>query len=404
MLQTDNKYLNYRNSSLSLYNIVIMNFLRFILIITFFITSACGRRDRKRADIFRKAGNEIERAERFTLEKKDGWTEVKIINPWQGATDVSQIYYLVKRGSELPAGLDSGAVIFVPLKKIICMSTTHLAMISAIGEGKSIVGVSGTNFIYSPELNKNVERGFIADVGYEANLNKELILKISPDLIMIYGIGSESAGYMGKIKELGTKIIINADYLETDPLSRAEWIKLFGALYCKESLADSIYKSEVAEYGKLKSYIDQNTSNKPKVLLGLPFKDTWYISPGNSFIGKLISDAGGDYLWMNTKSSMSMPYGIESVYLQGMKADFWLNIGSVTSKNEISNVDQRLDDLPCFKKDDLFNNNKRVTENGGNDFWESGSLHPHLLLKDIATILHPEIFSEHELTFYRKIY
>jgi iron complex transport system substrate-binding protein len=99
-----------------------------------------------------------------------------------------------------------------------------------------------------------------------------------------------------------------------------------------------------------------------------------------------------------------MPYGIESVYLQGMKADFWLNIGSVTSKNEISNVDQRLDDLPCFKKDDLFNNNKRVTENGGNDFWESGSLHPHLLLKDIATILHPEIFSEHELTFYRKIY
>ena len=381
-----------------------MNFLRFILIITFFITSACGRRDRKRADIFRKAGNEIERAERFTLEKKDGWTEVKIINPWQGATDVSQIYYLVKRGSELPAGLDSGAVIFVPLKKIICMSTTHLAMISAIGEGKSIVGVSGTNFIYSPELNKNVERGFIADVGYEANLNKELILKISPDLIMIYGIGSESAGYMGKIKELGTKIIINADYLETDPLSRAEWIKLFGALYCKESLADSIYKSEVAEYGKLKSYIDQNTSNKPKVLLGLPFKDTWYISPGNSFIGKLISDAGGDYLWMNTKSSMSMPYGIESVYLQGMKADFWLNIGSVTSKNEISNVDQRLDDLPCFKKDDLFNNNKRVTMNGGNDFWESGSLHPHLLLKDIATILHPEIFSEHELTFYRKIY
>ena len=247
MLQTDNKYLNYRNSSLSLYNIVIMNFLRFILIITLFTTSACGRRDRKRADIFRKAGNEIERAERFTLEKKDGWTEVKIINPWQGATDVSQIYYLVKRGSELPAGLDSGAVIFVPLKKIICMSTTHLAMISAIGEGKSIVGVSGTNFIYSAELNKNVERGFILDVGYEANLNKELILKISPDLIMIYGIGSESAGYMGKIKELGTKIIINADYLETDPLSRAEWIKLFGALYCKESLADSIYKSEVAE-------------------------------------------------------------------------------------------------------------------------------------------------------------
>jgi iron complex transport system substrate-binding protein len=187
-------------------------------------------------------------------------------------------------------------------------------------------------------------------------------------------------------------------------LGRAEWIKLFGALYCKEKLADSIYKSEVDEYIKLKSYVNQNIRSRPKVLLGLPFKDTWYISSGNSYISKLISDAGGDYLWMDTESSVSMPYGIENVYLRGMKADYWLNIGSVSSRNEISNVDPRLDDLLCFKNDNLFNNNKRVTVNGGNDFWESGSLYPHMILKDIATILHPELFSDHELTYYRKIY
>ncbi|MGD0756704.1 MAG: ABC transporter substrate-binding protein, partial [Bacteroidales bacterium] len=210
--------------------------------------------------------------------------------------------------------------------------------------------------------------------------------------------------YVGKLKELGIKIIINADYLETDPLSRTEWIKLFGALYCKENLADSIYKSEVDKYKKLKLFVDQNARNRPKVLLGLPYKDTWYISPGNSFISKLISDAGGDYLWKDTESSVSMPYGIENVYLRGMKADFWLNIGSVISRNEILNIDQRMDDLPCFKNDNLFNNNNRITINGGNDYWESGSLYPHLILKDIAIILHPELFSEHELTYYRKIY
>jgi iron complex transport system substrate-binding protein len=242
------------------------------------------------------------------------------------------------------------------------------------------------------------------DVGYEANLNKELILKIKPDLIMIYGIGSESAGYVGKLKELGTKVIINADYLETDPLGRAEWIKLFGALFCRESSADSIFNSEVAEYNKLKSFVNNSIITRPKVMLGLPFKDTWYISPGNSFISKLIEDAGGDYLWKDTESSVSMPYGLENVYLRVMKADVWLNIGSVNSRNEISYVDQRLSDLPCFKNDSLFNNNKRITVKGGNDFWESGSLYPHLLLKDLATILHPELFSDHELTYYRKIY
>ncbi len=284
------------------------------------------------------------------------------------------------------------------------MSTTHLAMISALHEENTIAGVSGTDFIYSPALNSRVDKGLIMDVGYEANLNKELILKIKPDLIMIYGIGSESAGYVGKLKELGTKVIINADYLETDPLGRAEWIKLFGALFCRENSADSIFNSEVAEYDKLKSFVNNSIITRPKVMLGLPFKDTWYISPGNSFISKLIEDAGGDYLWKDTESSVSMPYGLENVYLRAMKADVWLNIGSVNSRNEISYVDQRLSDLPCFKNDSLFNNNKRITFKGGNDFWESGSLYPHLLLKDLATIFHPELFSDHELTYYRKIY
>ena len=153
----------------------------------------------------------------------------------------------------------------------------------------------------------------------------------------------------------------------------------------------------------LKSYINQNIKSEPKVLLGLPFKDTWYVSPGNSFISKLISDAGGDYLWKDTESSVSMPYGIENVYLRGLTADYWLNISTIKSRNEISGVDPRLEDLKSFKNDNLFNNNKRVTVNGGNDFWESGSLYPHRILKDIAAILHPELFRDQELTYYRKI-
>jgi len=380
-----------------------MYVLKSIPIIALLIFSGCRYSNKRTTDEISDKVNQITKAERFTLEKKNGWTEIKIINPWQGASGVNQVFYLVKRGTKMATLPDSSSVIFVPVRKIICTSTTHIAMIEALGEVNSVVGVSGTNLIYSPEVIKNVNKGLVGDVGYDANLNKELIIKLSPDLIMIYGIGSESTGYVGKVKELGIKVIMNADYLETDPLSRTEWIKLFGALYCKENLADSIFESEVEKYIKLKKYIEQNISVRPKVLLGLPFKDTWYVSSGNSFISKLISDAGGDYLWRDTESSISMPYGIENVYLRGLTADYWLNVGSISSKNEISAVDQRLNDLPCFKNDNLFNNNKRVTSNGGNDYWESGSLYPHLLLKDIATILHPEVFEDHELVYYKKI-
>jgi iron complex transport system substrate-binding protein len=379
-------------------NIRILFFLTIV-----FICSCSGKRDGESGRNSDPEPQIISRAERIKIEKAYGCTTITIINPWQGAENVKMVYHLVRRGTKIPEGLDSALVIFVPLKKIICMSTTHIAMISALGEENSVSGVSGTGFVYSESLKKNIETGLVADVGYESNLNKELILNISPDLIMMYGIGSESAGYVGKIKELGIKVIFNADYLETDPLSKAEWIKLFGELYCKEKLADSIYISERETYDSIKSYISRNIRERPKVLLGLPFKDAWYISPGNSFISKIISDAGGEYLWQNTESSVSLPFGIENVFMRAVSADFWLNIGSVKTKREITAIDQRLNELQCFKNGRLYNNNNRVSRDGGNDYWESGSLYPHLILKDIASILHAGLFSDYELYFYRKI-
>lgn len=347
--------------------------------------------------------NTIKAAERFTIQETDSCTIVTIINPWQGAKGINNISYLIRRGTRIPSGVDSSEVIYVPLEKIICMSTTHLAMISALNEENTIVGVSGARFIYNKTLNDKVKNGQILEIGYEANLNKELIINTSPDLIMMYGIGSESVGYINKIQELGVKTIFNADYLENDPLGKAEWIKLFGALYCKEEMADSIFRSLSEEYLQLKEFIDKNIDGRPGVILGLPFKDTWFISPGNSYINKIISDAGGNYLWKETESSVSMPFGIENVYTKALNADYWLNIGGVNSRDEILSVDTRLADLHCFKNGNLFNNNKRINNNGGNDYWESGSLYPHLVLKDVASILHPGLFDKYDLFYYRKL-
>jgi iron complex transport system substrate-binding protein len=153
----------------------------------------------------------------------------------------------------------------------------------------------------------------------------------------------------------------------------------------------------------LKEYLAKEVKEKPVVLLGLPYKDTWYISPGNSFINQLIKDAGGSYLWENTSSSTSMPYGLENVFISAVKADYWLNIGTVTTSSEIIAVDSRLGELPSFSKGKLYNNNNRITPSGGNDYWESGTVHPHIILKDLATILHPELFSDNKLFYYRKI-
>jgi len=71
-----------------------MNFLKFIVIFSFFIISGCGKSDNNVAFKLRNSGNEVISAERFTLEKKKGWTEVKILNPWQGAGMLTRNIFL----------------------------------------------------------------------------------------------------------------------------------------------------------------------------------------------------------------------------------------------------------------------------------------------------------------------
>ncbi|MFH0841828.1 MAG: ABC transporter substrate-binding protein [Bacteroidota bacterium] len=382
---------------------ILMKLFRLSLIATALAIS-CSNNENKHLQEARFDNNSIvSRAGRFSLEKTDSCTLLTITDPWQGAKDIKKVYFLVDRNEKLSETADKNSVIYVPVEKMICMSTTHVAMVSALGHGDAIVGVSGAGFMFSQEISEKIKRGNVYDVGYEAGMNNELILSLSPDLIMMYGIGSESAGYLSKVQELGIKVMFNADYLENDPLAKTEWIKLFGALFCEEEKADSLFRTICLSYDQIKSYIEQNAAEKPDVLLGLPFRDTWFISPGDSYAARFIADAGGNYLWHETRSSVSMPYSLEVVYIRSLKADFWINTGSAGSKKEIISLDPRLEKIPPFRNGNLYNNNKRVSLSGGNDYWESGILQPHIILKDIAAILHPDLFPGYELYYYSKL-
>jgi iron complex transport system substrate-binding protein len=377
--------------------------LYFFIILSILTGSCTGRKDTSGKKVQPDKNWIVKKAGRFVLQKTDSCTILTISNPWQGAEGIKQIYYLVKKGAGHHFTASAESVIFVPVERIICMSTTHLAMITALGMQDAVTGVSGGGFIYDSMLSERIRSGIISDVGFEAGLNNELIIKKDPDLIMMYGIGGESAGYISKIREMGFKVMFNADYLETDPLGKAEWIRVFGALFCVERKADSLFNSVCEPYNQIKEYIEKNTMTKPEVLLGMPYRDTWFISPGNSYISNIIKDAGGIYMWQDTKSSFSLPYSLETVYLKSMKADYWINIGNMNSKCEIASFDQRLATIPAFIRNNLYNNNKRMSPGGGNDYWEGGTMNPHIILKDIATILHPGIFGDYELFYYRKI-
>ncbi len=51
----------------------------------------------------------------------------------------------------------------------------------------------------------------------------------------------------------------------------------------------------------------------------------------------------------------------------------------------------------------VYHTTLRVNPEGGNDFWESGAVHPERILKDLAAIFNPGIFPEDSLYYYVEV-
>lgn len=202
---------------------------------------------------------------------------------------------------------------------------------------------------------------------------------------------------------MGVPVLYIADYLEQHPLARTEWIKVYGELLAEKELAEYIFRTVKDEYMTVCKTVEENGREPARVMLGLPFKDKWFVSPGNSYISKLIEDAGGMYLWADRKSDVSIPMSLEAVCRKALDADIWLNTGTAASLEDIRSVDHRLTELPLISAGLVYNNNKRINNNGGNDYWESGALNPHIILKDMASIINPDLFPKHELIYYNRL-
>ena len=346
-----------------------------------------------------KSSNHFARG--FHIEKNGDVTRLTVFNPWEKARNVTFDYYLIDKDKPVPDSLQSKNVIRTPVKRVICMSTSHLGFIDVLNENQAVVGISGGKYVSNPEVQQRLKSGKTVDVGYGQQINYELIVKQQPDLVMVYGVGGEVTGYTQKLEELGIPVIMNAEYLEETPLGKVEWIKFMGAFFEKDTEAKQYFQKVEKNYLALKKKV-ANKKNRPKVLVGSPYKDSWWVPGGNSYMANLIHDAGGDYLGKANSSHESYVISFENALAWGNQADVWINMGNLASKQEILATDSRFKNFRVLTQGKVYNNNKRLSKQGGNDFWESGTVHPDLILRDLIGVFYPGLISE-EMVYYQQI-
>lgn len=343
---------------------------------------------------------EPEYASGFRIDGAEGMksTMITIDNPWQGADSVCMHLFIARDGEKIPEG-DNIQVLEGDAERIVAMSSTHIAMLDALGKAENVVGVSGIDYITNPTV--QAHRNSIGDIGFEGNINYELLLSLDPDIVLLYGVNGASS-MEGKLKELGIPFMYVGDYLEESPLGKAEWLVAISEITGNRHEGEKIFKEIPDHYKELKELVAHEASSKPKVMINTPYNDTWFMPSSKSYAVQLIQDAGGDFIYHQDSGNESVAIDLEKAYELASQADIWLNPGRASSLEEVRSMVPKFADTPPFRNGMIFNNNLRTTAAGGNDYYESAVVHPDIVLRDLIKIFHPELVAE-EFVYHQKL-
>ena len=338
-------------------------------------------------------------ATNFAITYHGSYQILTVKRPYLGGQPVSWV--LVRCGAPAPAltgELAHAQRITVPVHSLYSGSTTHLAMITELGQAGVVTGVASPAAVADPQIRTRIETGETIGYAPGGQINIERVIGAGPDLLVTEGI--DDPGYP-KLREAGTPVLADAEWLEPTPLGRAEWIKVFAALTGTERQAAQTYQDIRDRYHALAA---QAAAVKPvEVLVGTMYSGSWSMPTGDSYSGRLVADAGGTYPWLSDTGAESRQLNFESVYARAGTAPVWLVTDNWQNLGDAAARDSRYGALTALRTGHVWSATQAMAPGGGNLYWERGTARPDLLLGDLVAILYPELVADHAFEFYRRV-
>lgn len=327
----------------------------------------------------------------------DGYTVVTIANPWKQGRNL-HTYVLVPRDADMPVHLPKGTIIRTPLRRAVVFTTVHSSLLMNLGCQDYIVGVADLKYIKIPWIQQQVTEGRIADCGDGMSPVVETIIDLHPDAILLSPF--ENSGGYGRLEDIGIPLVECAEYMETSPLARAEWMRLYGLLFGCSEKADSLFAVVDKGYTALKQKTRQTGPGR-SVLVDKQVGSVWYVPGGRSTIGQMIKDAGGQYPWADDEHSGSLSLPFETVLEKASDTGVWMfrydNDQPITMEQLLAEK-EGYGMFDAFRTGEVYGCNTRTSL-----FYEETPFRPDWLLQDFIHMLHPEIQGLERLRYYQKV-
>jgi len=375
-------------------------FPKLIFISSFFILFGCKKNETSEVAKTDAAKNSIEYASGLSIVKYDDYSVVTVSNPWPNANKDFK-YVLKEKEAKVPDSLQAYTAIQVPLESVVVTSTTNIPFLEMLEVENKLVGFPHTDYISSEKTRVLIDKGSVKNVGQNEKLNIEQLIELSPDLIVTFGVDNNNP-MLDNLKKSGLNILIQGDWMEQSPLGKAEWIKLYGALFGKEEKAKELFDKIVQSYEQAKKLAAEKAVNST-VLYGSMYEDVWYVAKGNSWVAEFMKDAHANYLWADLKGTGSEGLSFEKVLDKAKTANIWIASGSFKSLDELQKANPHYGEFDAFKNKNVYSFEGKLGATGGTVYYELAPSRPDLVLKDYIKIFHPDLLPSYEFTFASKL-
>ena len=353
------------------------------------------------------------------------YAEAIVANPWKAGTMLHR-YILIPKGEEgdktvamLAKRRSTGArcttdTVRTPVERSAVFIAPHCQLMYELGCQQAIRGICDLNYINIPDVKKRAAlsgntsaQNPIVNCGSSMAPDIERIIALKPETILLSPF--ENSGGYGKLDKLHIPIIEAADYMESSPLGRAEWMKFYGMLFGNEEgksngisgscepKADSLFAKIEKEYLSLKAQAAGYRKGL-SILTERKTGNVWYVPGGQSTIGILLKDANARYIFEDDQHSGSLAMSPEQILAKGKQVDVWAFKyfgGAPLSQAQLLQEYDGYKALAAFNRGNIYQVDTSMVP-----YFELTSFHPELLLREFIILAHGERFGK--LRFYKK--
>ena len=339
----------------------------------------------------------------YVEEMQSGIQYLNISSPWPGAAKTFR-YALVPRAKlhshkHLIDSVDG--VIGIPVKSVILTSTTHIPALEILELEERLVGFPGLEYISSPGVRDHIDSGNVMELGVNETLNTELALALNPDVVVGFGVSGAPSAYT-ILEASGIPVVYNGDWMEENPLGKAEWIIFFGLLFDEKDAAVKAFRQVEKAYLQARE-LAAKAPERPTVLSGSLYRDIWYLPGGSSWAAQFINDANAQYLWEGNPESGSLSLSLESVLEKGSNADLWIAPSQFTSYGEMQQAEAHYSQFKAFREKQIYTYALSQGPGGGLLYFELGPSRPDLILKDLVYWFHPGLLKGYDPIFFKPL-